>query len=338
MSNLPRQVKQQVEEANRMQAEAAATSSPDSESQTGEPSGNADTVPNPSIAAPVQPDAATSSTPPATPAAAEDFQHKYRTIQGILSKVSGERDRARREVTELEGKVDSLSKAVQHLQSLLQQAQSPQSSSRKLVSDSEVQEFTPELLDVVGRKAMETLGPYLQQYQQVIQQQAARIKELEDNVSGVAEATTDVRTSTFLQSLASMVPDWEAVNFDPGFAEWLLMLNPSTGASFKDAFDDACERHDATRAAWFFNAYKASRAPAPTPPPPPPPISELASPSTQGSSIPRAPEKSGRMWSEKAIREFYRDKSLGKYVANPAMAAQLEQDIFKAQQEGRVTA
>ena len=102
MSNLPRQVKQQVEEANRMQAEAAATSSPDSESQTGEPSGNADTVPNPSIAAPVQPDAATSSTPPATPAAAEDFQHKYRTIQGILSKVSGERDRARREVTELE--------------------------------------------------------------------------------------------------------------------------------------------------------------------------------------------------------------------------------------------
>ena len=205
---------------------------------------------------------------------------------------------------------------MQHLQSLLQQAQSPQSSSRKLVSDSEVQEFTPELLDVVGRKAMETLGPYLQQYQQVIQQQAARIKELEDNVSGVAEATTDVRTSTFLQSLASMVPDWEAVNFDPGFAEWLLMLNPSTGASFRML---STTHANGTMPHGPHGSSTRTRRLAhrlPTPPPPPPPISELASPST-GVVHSAHPEKSGRMWSEKAIREFYRDKSLGKYVANP---------------------
>jgi hypothetical protein len=160
-------------------------------------------------------------------------------------------------------------------------------------------------------------------------------------VTNVAGTTERVNTKTFLEEIAELMPEWDSVNNDPRFMDWLQQMNPLTGKPYSVDFYAARDAKDAPRIVNYFRTFGdvAPIATAPMAPAAPttPSLESLVVPAPGGSSpAPAAPNV--RIWTQKGIAEFYKDKANGRWTSNPQAAQALEADLFKAQGEGRVTA
>lgn len=279
-------------------------------------------------------------TPPVVVAPAETVPKKdhdlvvqqLKSLQGIHRSIDTDRAALRAQVATLSETVRTLTEQVEQFRAV--------STAPKLITDAEVTEYTPELLDLISRKAQETFGPQIAHLNTIVARLTERNAQLEQTLTGVASHTERVVTKTFLESISELMPAWNTVNDDPGFMDWLQQPNPLTGKPYAVDFYAARDAKDAPRIVEFFRTYAGMTPPSVAPSPPavtPPSLESLVAPATGGNEpAPAAPNK--RVWTQKAIAEFYKDKANGRWVNSPQVAQVLEADLFKAQGEGRVTA
>lgn len=237
----------------------------------------------------------------------EQLEHRYKVLQGKYNS----------EVPRLAAENKDLKQRLQELEDSLETLKNAKPI-EPLVKPEEIEEYGEGLIDVARRIAREELAA-----------KQAEIDALKSKIDSVSNVTAQKVESDFFKSLAEMVPDWEQVNQDAGFLNWLDEVDELTGESRQVLLSRAEKSRDAARTAKFFTAYKktsstwaANSTKA---------LDQQVAPATNQS--PQTPP-SKKIWTRGEVSEFYRRARRGEVSDKDAIA--IEADIMAAQIEGRI--
>ena len=246
---------------------------------------------------------------PADTPAPTNWEQQYKTLAG---KYSSEVPRLAAELREMRRTMKNLEAENHALRS------SKQEPAPTLVKPEEIQEYGEPLVDLMRRAAREELS-----------QKDAEIQELRSRLDSFSNHAAENREVTFWETLASVVPDWEAVNGNPDFHKWLAEFDELTGKRRQDLLAEAQESMDAPRVSKFFNSWKKtqqSRAATST--------RSLEQQIVPDNSRAPAVPKGKKIWTRGEIQDFYMNVRRGSVPAKDAVA--IEADIHQAQIEGRI--
>lgn len=364
MSALPKAVRAQIAKANKVAAEyydqvkkgQVDPNSPPTGDQppAGDPpAGDPPASDQPPAGDPPSGDPAASKAP--TPLPQDGWETKYKVLQG---KYNAEVPRLQNQVRELSDMTrnmrDQLT-ATQNLLASFSAQQTPPSATpparaqpKRLVTDEEIKQFGPDLLDFIKRAASEHLLPVVEsRFESRLAPVVAKAEQAVNGVASVTKRAAKNDRDSVLALLGTQVPNWEELNEDPAFLEWLDQVDPFSGHQRGKLLEQAFEAYDGPRVVAFFRGYLSENAalnPPPAPPaagaPAPKPQKELkdfVAPGAPKTGAASAPDGSGkRAWTRAEIGRFYEDVRAGKYRAKPDEAKRLEADIFVAQREGRI--
>ena len=235
---------------------------------------------------------------------------------------------------ELRSQVSTLTTEIANLKT-----QPEPKSADPLVTDKDVETFGSDLIDLQERVAKKTLAEARAEFKGIIDQQAEYIKQLEAKVGVVDQQVAASAQDRFYDALAKQVPDWEQVNGDQRFLEWLGEVDNMTGVARQAYLDDAANRMDLARVVAIFSAFKQSVAPAQQAQPQSQQAQsrkqELERQVAPSKSKASAPTETGkRIWT-KAEFERAMDPRYTKHMSADE-AAKLEAELDLAVVEGRV--
>lgn len=351
-SHLPPAARKQVKEANRLIAElhappqaVAAPPGADPANPEGLPSVTIATPPAAAAPAATQPAppaadpsaAAPGEVPVATsPPAADPYEARYKSLKGKY-------DKTEREMAELRGRFGALEEMNR---TLLEAASRPPTGAqppapmkpeeqfRALgITDKEITDYGPELLDVVARVARNLSAGELQ----ALRNEVAQLKQNVGNVSKTVGQNAADRVYAELN--AKVGPEWVAINSSDEFLAWLQEPDVFSGSRRLEGLQNAFQAADAARVVAIFKAYQGKTPTGSTSQPDPPAISRetLIAPGQGRGGAGEAPGATGgKIWSEQEISDFYQRARKGRI--SPADHATTEQEIVRAIAEGRVRA
>lgn len=206
------------------------------------------------------------------------------------------------------------------------------------VTDKDVETFGSDLIDLQERVAKKAVAEAKGQFQAVIDQQADYIKQLEAKVGAVDQQVSATAQDRFYEALGNQVPEWEQINNDKRFLEWLGEVDPMSGLARQAYLDDAANRMDLPRVVSIFAAFKqtvAAPAAAKAPDTTQSKQSELERQVAPSKSKASAPTESGkRIWT-RAEYERALDPRYTKHLSADE-ASKLEAEADAAVAEGRV--
>ena len=287
---------------------------------------------------------------PAPPPAANDedgtWEQRFKVLKG---KYDAEVPRLHAQLRDNDATVAEMAQRMEQLQRQMQQITSvpdvtgdfSAAASGVEINDNEREEYGDELLDIVGRRALQVLLPQIAKVD-------AKIEELRRSLVGVSHEVTLSAHDKFLQGLDSAHNSWRTLNVDEGFKGWLAQPDPLSGILRKDLLADAVNAHSVERAVNFFRAYESEHGVQPKPKPPAPaprerqPETDLAAFAAPGRGTPgSAPAPSNQLpdvWSKRDIQAFYREVNKGGYQGREAEVERIERSITAAAAAGRITA
>jgi len=245
--------------------------------------------------------------PPQTPPDSAVWEQRWRSLDGQL--------RARdRQIEQLQGIIASMQSAP---------APAPAAPvAPTSVNEEDEENFGSDLVDMVRRASRSEATQLLNNVMQ-------RLDKLEQKLTGVESTATVTAHATFEDRLARLVPNWETLNYDQGFIDWL-----QASSARNRVFQTAASDKDVPTVADFFLEYeKLTAKPAKTPAQNTrkEQLAKQVAPG-KGRTAPAAPEPDHLIWTRSSIAQFYRNKS----QYSPSEFARLEKDLFNAQQQGRV--
>jgi len=157
----------------------------------------------------VQPPAPTPVPAPTAPPV-EDWEHKYRTLQGVHN--AHTRDLKQR-IGDLEA----------HIAQLAAQASAPATPQAPELNPQDAETFGQDLVEMVRRTAEAQSGAAARELQ-------GRIAQLEQQLAGASAVASKTADEVFYERLAQLVPDWETVNQHEGFLASPVRPAPPSGA------------------------------------------------------------------------------------------------------------
>lgn len=270
---------------------------------------------------------------PQTPVPAEEWERRYRSMEGRFRKATESLESANQQINHLSSQVAQLQTAVQAPQ---------QSSVESLLTPEEIAEYGPEFIDLVKRTAAEATRPLL-----------AEIGRLQAQLGQVGQKVEVQRIDDMHDKMDQLVPQWRELNANPRFIEWSNLHDVYSGAIRKTLMQEAWDRGDARRCAAFFNGFLAEETamdpsrvqpvrqgsqPAPLAPVAPQAritLESLAAPGRARSAAGDPPAEKP-VYTPQQISQFYVDVAQGRYRGREAEKAQIEADIHMAQFEGRI--
>lgn len=255
--------------------------------------------------APVTPTVAAPAAPPVAPK--EDFEHKYRVLQGMY---------------EADVKVVKVAQRELDVRLTAVETAAPTAAAPPQMDQKDIDTFGADLIAMVKRYA---------EGQQAGTE--ARLTALEQKVGVVSERAEINAEQVFFEKLAALVPDAETINADPRWLAWLGTNDPIYGVPRQAALDNARSQLDVVRVSNIFGAFKAS-LPAPAAPDTTA-LSEQINPQGVGNPPP-VPARPAVYLSEKSITDFYNDVGRGLYAGREAEMNAKENQINLAVAEGRV--
>lgn len=276
----------------------------------------------PSAAEPSEPETTETTEAP------ENWEHKYKTLQGIFTKERGE----------LNGQVQHLTSENEELKSrldALEQSASgneePQAAELQQVTEADVDTFGADMVDLMRRVASEALAPLRQEFAMLSQ-------ELQKQLTGVQQQQTNSEADSYFSELTRRVPDWETINADPDFLSWLGELDPMSRFPRQAFLDNAVSNRDVEGTIAILDTWRGK--PVVTPEtlsvPDVPDLSRQTQPSTTGVSDTTNREAPADMWTRQDIENFYNDVRRGVFDGDPQLKAKYETEINAAVAEGRV--
>lgn len=360
MSALPKAVRAQVERSNQLATEYVNSlkggEPPAGAPPAGEPPAGEPATPPAASGAPATPPAGEPATPPASgEPPKEGWEQKYRVLQG---KYNAEVPRLQNQVREQHTQLQSFQSQLTATQNLLaslsaQRETAPAASTpatpptaTKLVKDEEVKEFGADLIDVMRRVVREEQASLLPEIDRRVAPVAQRVNQVAQATQDVGQRVAQNDQQSVLAMLASAVPNWQEMNEDPGFLEWLDQVDPFSGAQRGALLKQAYKAHDGSRVVAFFSGYLKEHAAVTPPAAPKVPaaapapqrnLEQFVAPGTPKTGAASTQDGSGkRVWSRAEIGQFYADVQAGRFKGTKEQRKQVETDIFAAQREGRI--
>lgn len=264
--------------------------------------------------APAQSAAPAPAAPSQTPAFESTWEQRFKVLDG----------KYRAEVPRLHQQIKDKDASIVNLQEMLAAAKQAPAARVEFTAE-EREQFGDELLNVVARVAS-AQAPAAQAPQVDLTPINERMQRLERQSAESAE-------DAFFRKLGDQIPHWEAQNTNAGFLEWLAKVDDLTGRVRQDLFNEAYDALDVSRISAFFRAYPyqspvaRSDATQPT-------LEQQVAPDVNRSAPP--PPAGKKVYSRGEIGQFYADVRRGLYQGKLDDMQRIEQDIFAAQQEGRV--
>lgn len=295
-------------------------------------------APAPAAQTPAQaatPDAAPAAEPPPPPPPpppAEDWEHKYRVLQG---KYNSEVPRLSGQVSSLQAQLDELTAKMEDMR----KAAPPPAPTNRLITQEEVDEVGPELIDLIGRRAKEVYEPIVAELRQ-------EVSSLKTQLAVREERDTRTERQKLIDRLAERVPNYAEVNKLPAFLDWLDQVDAYSGEQRGQMLTRAFEANDAERVIRFFTGFLSEHA-AVSPQQAPTPGSQMGTPRVNlnehiapGTPV-IVPPTSGaqgekRIWRQSEISAFYASVARGDFKRRPDDQRRIESDIVAAGREGRI--
>ena len=272
--------------------------------------------------------------PPAPQPAAEDWQHKFQTLQGKYNA----------EVPTLRNQVATLSQQVQELTARPAATPAPAATSAppeasKLITDDDTETYGADLIDLIRRVAVETDAGEKARLTSEIADMRLQMAAQATQVETVRGSVTEDRRVKYFVDLAGLCPTYEETDSRQDFKDWLLKVDDFSGLIRNDILQSAYAAFDAERTAKVFNQFLGATPPAPAPAEvidPQAQLREQVSPGQARSGAEIVPDDGKKMWSVVEMDAFYKDFSRGDYRGRMDEARRIEADIDRALAEGRV--
>jgi hypothetical protein len=343
---LPTQLQKQIDDAKVIADQLYAPKSETTDANPAESSANT------TVETPTEAPAAVTEAAPTTPVVAtpvetsvtqtEDengptYAQRWRSLQGTFNA-------QKRHLDETAQRLANMEQLVAQMQVAPAAAEQKAASRPAHVTDKDVSEYGSDMVEFARRVSREEMAPLAQAVQALI----GRIDQLQGVVPVVRQvADTQAKTAhdKFYEQLGTKVSDWQEINEQPRFHDWLLSEDPLSGLQRQTLLTDAHKSLNLDRVVNFFNQWKRENG-AVTAPAVAAQAAQQASNASKlerqiapgrasaGSAPPAASAK--KQWSRPEIAQFFADKMNGRYKGREAESRSLESDIFLAQREGRV--
>ena len=263
---------------------------------------------------------------------AEDWQQKYKSLQGMYNA----------DVPRLNAQNRELSDRITQLESLLSttqeapQTQEVQQSVEKLITDDDINEYG-DSIDIMRKAAREEVS----QANSRVAQLEAQIRQLQGVVPQVQQVQQQQQQSNeqaFWSKLSSQVPNWSEITDSQDFQSWLFEVDALSGVTRQAYLEDAQKRMDADRVAKFFSTWEQENGKP----------NAQSNRKAQNSQLQRQVSpgrgRSGNTavsgeaptYSPEDIKKFFADVRQGKFKGRDDERGRIERDIFAAQTEGRI--
>lgn len=255
MSALPKAIQRQVDEAAAAEAAIAQELAQTAEVFVSDPTqlapANAEPAVSPQNVAPAP--APVAEAPPPAPSPADDWQQKYRSLQGMFAHEFGE----------LRGQLKRFGDQNLQLQQQIaaMTTAKPQEEPRPKVNVDPADEetFGADEVAMVQKYSELVFQNRAAPFVQSVEALDGRLKALEGMVTGVKEDNARSLENQYFDTLDKLVPDWKITNEDPRWREWLGARDPVYGVPRQDALNFARNSFDVRRTADIFTAFKAAQ-------------------------------------------------------------------------------
>lgn len=288
-------------------------------------------APAPELQPAPQPEPAPQPAPAPEPVigTAEHEHARFLSMQGRF-------EQSQRSIGSLQTQLEEMGNELVRTQSLLTQPRQqpqPEPQPQRLLTEEDEKTYGPELIDVVKRAAREAVAPELQR--------------VENQTRQVNQRVVQTAQQGVYQSLAEVVPNWQAINNSPEFKRWCSLPDLYSGEIRGKLLNTAFRGANAPRVIAFFKGFIADEVatgamPAPQAEPVTPrvaavPLESLAAPgrakpATGDTQVPADKP----IFTRAQIAGFYANVRKGVYSGRDADKAADEALIFSAQREGRV--
>ena len=318
---LPRQVEAQLRELEQIEKQIA-------ESQNGRPDtpdpqdpAPADPTPDP---APIEPKPVDPKPTPTEPAIPEEtWQSRYIALKG---KYDAEVPRLHADLRDFKAQLETLQKAVETKPADTKKPPVVE----KLVTDADVQAFGEDLIEVQRKVAREVAAEFRGELDAMRAENEKLREQLNTTGNQVSEAS-------FEQRLYRMVPDFQAINADDRWINWLNEVDPLLRAPRKTVAQQAFNQGDAEAVAHYVGMFKASIAPVEQPSDKAAELEKQIQPKRSASSSANvAPQ--ARTYTDAEIHKMFLKSADFSAKGKIDEAAKLEAEIDAAYREGRVRA
>ena len=272
--------------------------------------------------------------PPAAPPEPPNFEHQYNSMKGRY-------DASQRTIGSLQEQMSQMGDELMRVQQVLtnpninRNPSLPGNIQPAYITDEDVKNYGPDLIDLQKRAAREALEPTLT----ALQEENRRLNQ----------AVNQQRTQDIYERLDTGMPDWRQVNDDPRWRQWLRLRDFNSSPIRQEQLNRAMQAADAPRVLAFFKRFQDEEAAtgqtSATQPPQPQteprvaaiPLTSLASPGrlNPAPGNTQAPD-SKPIWTHQEIKNFYNAVRTNYFSGRDADKTRIEADIFAAQKEGRV--
>lgn len=315
---LPKAIQQQVEDADRMVVEITGDKTVIPTETDPNPTDPVNQDPQPVV--PVSPE-----TPPVEPQPDNKWENKYHTLKGMYD---AEVPRLHNQVRDLQHQMQQVLDAKREAEERAAQQPDPVKS---LITEQDKEAFGTDLIDLIERATESKVATLKTREGELLNE----INQLKAQLGNVSERQVVSDQDRFVFALGQKAPEWEQLNTDSGFIQWLSEVDPVYGMPRQFALTNAYNALDADRVANIFNTYKASVTPKPTEKQAKPSLqSQVAPTRSRAASAPTATDASQKLWSQPEIGEFYSEWRRG--YLDDEEAARMEKEIHAAIAEGRV--
>jgi len=328
---IPSAVRKRAEEAEKLQKEAQAAADPEGAAPPQPEDPEAPKAPELEQPELLEPDEAPPQAEPEAPqepqepeeepdprdAEIEALKHKNKVLQGKydaeVPRLAKERNEAIKRNEELE-----LQLASQQIQEPAAPAEAPVVDYKKYATEEELEEFGEDYVALQANIAARMMNEQL--------------AKIQGQLETVKRSSEDATFDAFEQSVAAAVPNFNQLNTDPEFIEWLQQPDGYSGGTLQDSLDDASVARDLNRVVSIFKAWEATRPKETGKKVTPMPLEQQVSP--KGKGAPQNPSK--KTYTVSQYKEIAKNVALGRYT--PEQAQELQRELDTAYAEGRIIA
>lgn len=260
-----------------------------------------------------------------------DWEHKYNSMKGRHDRLATANEQLNERVVSMEHTLAAMAAATP--------TPEPALTPTSLMTDEDVQQWGPEMLDMIERKAREKFDP-------IVNGLKSQIEELKTNLQNVGGVMQQDARSRMLDDLTKALPNWKEVNKNEKFMNWLVLPDTYSGAIRDELLQRAYAANDTPRVLAFFNGFLAEEAalapPLPTPDPVltpavnKVPLETLAAPGRAKTAATLDVPAEKPSFTRAQVSQFYTDVAQGKYRGRDEDKNTLERQISEAGNAGRI--
>jgi hypothetical protein len=274
----------------------------------------------------------------------ESYEQQWRSLQGMYNATNNRLQSVTETNKEYQSRIAQMEQLLASL-STVPSNTTPIMANQNLVSESDRNDYG-ESIDVMRKVSREELYPVaakIASIEATINQLAASLNtSVLPQVQRVAHQQAMSSEERFWTALSNSVPNWQQINNDSGFQNWLLSIDPLTGISRQTYLEQAQNSLDVNRVVAFFQSYSESSgkflADANAQPNRSAVSSQLEKQVNPGRSKGGSPPatQNAKTYTAADITDFFNKVRQGVYRGKEDERDRIERDIFAAQRDGRI--